>query len=259
MKKRIWKLLPVVLRDLILKRYYIDNGMLPVSKTKSVHAWHIKGVHDDLKKKTIFKKRTGYDQDGVYEYFWTKYYAQTAPSYDIVIDIGSGPGVQLLSVMKHSDSFRDKFTIGSNLLPFEPSLKYSEIFRINHGEYPLRYFVVSQRNMQFSLYNIYQRHVSGMSAFIKMDIEGYEFELLHELASDENYDRIEVLCEFHINKIKLRGYDPHYLLDYIGQRTEIRYNLHHDALRKYGKVDNNWDLKRPDLNNLDTIAINFNL
>ena len=259
MKKKIWRSIPFIFRSFLLKLGWISRGNFPVPGARSISGWHINGVIDDLEKGSLYPKRTGYDSDGIYECFWTEHYAAKAPDYDVVLDIGSGPGMQILALKEINQEFDKKFILGSNFLAFEPSIKYSDLFRINLGEYPIRKFVVSERSDEYSLYNIYSRQIIGKSCFLKIDIEGYEFELLHELLSDNIFQNIEVLCEYHINKIINRGYDPVYLLDYIEKKTNIMYNLHHDSVRMRGVVDDQWRTERPNLQELDTISINFKL
>ena len=257
-KRIIWFALPFFLRSIILKIFFIKKGIQKIPDQSFIEMFQVKGVVNDLKKNNVFKKRTGYSNEGIYEHAFLLKYYEIAKKIDNIIDIGSGPGTQIKSLIKlfeiNKKSFNFKF--GKNFLCFEPSIKYSDIFRLNLDFFPIRKFVV-KGSSEYSLKKILSKF-NNHNALVKIDIEGYEYYLMEDLLK-VNFKNCHFLIEFHINKIKKIGLNPNFILNKIEKSTLIQYNLHHDSLRNKGVVDFTWSKKRPDLDKLDTIAIYFKL
>ena len=257
-KRNIWFLLPFLIRSFILKTFYIKKGFQKIPQNSSIDAYQVKGVVDDIKDNKVYKKRTGYSKEGIYEHAFLLKYFEIVKKSKYVIDIGSGPGTQIKSLVKLFDINNEKFNyqFGENFLCFEPSIKYSDIFKLNLNFFPIREFVTSG-NSKYSIKKIIsQSHNDDL--VIKIDIEGYEYFLLEDICKIK-FNNCHFLVEFHINKIKQMKLDPHKILNEIEKLTEINYNLHHDSLRNTGEVDFDWKKTKPNLDKLDTIAIYFKL
>ena len=95
------------------KLFFVKKGIQKIPNQSFIEMFQVKGVVNDLKKNKVFKKRTGYSNDGIYEHAFLLKYFEIAKKIENIIDIGSGPGTQIKSLIKlfeiNKKSFNFKF------------------------------------------------------------------------------------------------------------------------------------------------------